>query len=389
MSENELFQLGAFEHNKSFQLNNINNLNNTNNLNLNINLNNNTIKRGKNIRFQNSYKNVSKSRNILDARRRSSYFTHYSGHPQRRVTEIETLDYSSSKEQVKRDDDFFKLKKCIEDSSLDTFIEILSNQETKWFLEYNDLDYYLFYHAIKFSRNEFIVEMQKLKYELNKNMLLMETYEEYIKKESTDKEKEKINLTLYEIKEPLEKENYKFLINKCYGIDPDFCIVEFYFLLMANLFDEAINLLEMSYAENIKLILNEKFIGDENNLLEQIFKEPDIAKSVICTSLKRGLDGIAYSIYKFSGILLDEDILECAVEGECSIFLADIWESSKNFYGLNNNYSVKIGFYKYLVIMLENQKYKMIIDAIKNWHEVYKEENMFELLSKYNESLAM
>ena len=389
MSENELFQLGAFEHNKSFQLNNINNLNNTNNLNLNINLNNNTIKRGKNIRFQNSYKNVSKSRNILDARRRSSYFTHYSGHPQRRVTEIETLDYSSSKEQVKRDDDFFKLKKCIEDSSLDTFIEILSNQETKWFLEYNDLDYYLFYHAIKFSRNEFIVEMQKLKYELNKNMLLMETYEEYIKKESTDKEKEKINLTLYEIKEPLEKENYKFLINKCYGIDPDFCIVEFYFLLMANLFDEAINLLEMSYAENIKLILNEKFIGDENNLLEQIFKEPDIAKSVICTSLKRGLDGIAYSIYKFSGILLDEDILECAVEGECSIFLADIWESSKNFYGLNNNYSVKIGFYKYLVIMLENQKYKMIIDAIKNWHEVYKEENIFELLSKYNESLAM
>ena len=134
MSENELFQLGAFEHNKSFQLNNINNLNNTNNLNLNINLNNNTIKRGKNIRFQNSYKNISKSRNILDARRRSSYFTHYSGHPQRRVTEIETLDYSSSKEQVKRDDDFFKLKKCIEDSSLDTFIEILSNQETKWFL---------------------------------------------------------------------------------------------------------------------------------------------------------------------------------------------------------------------------------------------------------------
>ena len=389
MSENELFQLGAFEHNKSFQLNNINNLNNTNNLNLNINLNNNTIKRGKNIRFQNSYKNISKSRNILDARRRSSYFTHYSGHPQRRVTEIETLDYSSSKEQVKRDDDFFKLKKCIEDSSLDTFIEILSNQETKWFLEYNDLDYYLFYHAIKFSRNEFIVEMQKLKYELNKNMLLMETYEEYIKKESTDKEKEKINLTLYEIKEPLEKENYKFLINKCYGIDPDFCIVEFYFLLMANLFDEAINLLEMSYAENIKLILNEKFIGDENNLLEQIFKEPDIAKSVICTSLKRGLDGIAYSIYKFSGIVLDEDILECAGEGECSIFLADIWESSKNFYGLNNNYSVKIGFYKYLVIMLENQKYKMIIDAIKNWHEVYKEENIFELLSKYNESLAM
>ena len=377
MSENEIFQVGAFEHNKSFQINN-------------QNLNNNTLKRVKNIRFQNSYKNVSKPRTNLDARRRSSYFTHYSGHPQRKITESETLEYSSSKEQVKHDDDFFKLKKCIEDSSLDTFIEILSNQETKWFLEYNDLDYYLFYHAIKFSRNEFITEMQKLKYELNKNLLLMETYEEYIKKSSNDREKEKINLTQYEIKEPLEKENYKFLITKCYGIDPDSCLVEFYFLLMSNLFDEAINLLEMSYAEKIKFILNEKFIGDENNLLEQIFKEPDIAKSVICTSLKRGLDGIAYSIYKFSGIVLDEDILECAVEGECSIFLADIWESSKNFYGLNNsNYSVKIGFYKYLVIMLEYQKYKMIIEAIKSWHEVYKEENIFELLSKYNESLAM
>ena len=145
----------------------------------------------------------------------------------------------------------------------------------------------------------------------------------------------------------------------------------------------------MSYAENIKLILNENFIAYDNNFLEQIFKEPDIAKSVICTSLKRGLDGIAYSVYKFSGTLLDEDILECAVEGECSIFLADIWESSKNFYGINNNYSVKIGFYKYLVIMLEYQKYKMIIEAIKSWHEVYKEENIFELLSKYNESLAM
>ena len=374
MSESEIFQVGAFEHNKSLQLNPINNS---------------TIKRGKNIRFQNSYKNIAKPRGVLDARRRSSYFTHYSGHPQRRITESETLEYSSSKEQVKHDDDFFKLKKCIEDSNLDTFIEILSNQETKWFLEYNDLDYYLFYHAIKFSKNEFITEMQKLKYELNKNLLLMETYEEYIKKSSNEKEREKINLTQYEIKDPLEKENYKFLITKCYGIDPDSCLVEFYFLLMANLFDEAINLLEMSYAENIKLILNEKFIGDENNLLEQIFKEPDIAKSVICTSLKRGLDGIAYSVYKFSGTLLDEDILECAVEGECSIFLADIWESSKNFYGINNNYSVKIGFYKYLVIMLEYQKYKMIIEAIKSWHEVYKEENIFELLSKYNESLAM
>ena len=374
MSESEFFQIGVSEHNKSFQINPNQNIN---------------TKRGKNIRFQNSYKNISKTRGLLDNRRRSSYFTHYSGHPQRKLAESETLEFSSTKDSIKRDNEFFKLKKCIEESSLDAFIEILSNQETKWFLEYNDLDYYIFYHAIKFSRNEFITEMQRLKYELNKNMLLMETYEEYIKKNNQVKEEEKINLTVYEIKDPLEKENYKFLITKCYGIDPDSCIVEFYFLLMANLFDEAISLLEMSYAEQIKHILNEKFIGDENNLLEQIFKEPDIAKSVICTSLKRGLDGIAYSIYKFSGIVLDEDILECAVKGECSIFLADIWESTKNFYGLNNNYSTRIGFYKYIVLMLENQKYKMIIEAIRNWHEAYKEENIFELLSQYNENLAM
>ena len=376
MSENELFQSTAFEHNKSFQLTNTNNSN---------------VKRGnKNIQFQNSYKNLPKTRGLLDARRRSSYFTHYSGHPQRKFTESETVDYSSTKDQYKRDDDFFKLKRCIEDSSLDTFIEILSNQETKWYLEYNDLDYYLFYHAIKFSRNEFITEMQKLNYELNKNLLLMETYEEYIKKQSNEKDKDKFNLTSYEIREPLEAENYKFLITKCYGIDPENCIVEFYFLLMSNLFEEAIMLLEMSYAEKIKFILNEKFIGDETNLLEQIFKETDIAKNVICTCLERGLDGIAYAIYKFSGITLDENILECAVVGECSIFLSDIWESSKNFYGLNNsNYSVKIGFYKYLIIMLEKKKYKMIIEALKTWHEVYKEENIFELLSTYNESLAM
>ena len=133
MKELEIFQTGDIEKNKSFQLN-------TNNPTNNINIAN-TLKLGKNLRFQNSYKNISKTRGLLDNRRRSSYFTHYSGHPQRRIAENETLEFSSTREPVKRDNEFFKLKKCIEDSSLDTFIEILSNQETKWFLEYNDLDY--------------------------------------------------------------------------------------------------------------------------------------------------------------------------------------------------------------------------------------------------------
>ena len=45
--------------------------------------------------------------------------------------------------------------------------------------------------------------------------------------------------------------------------------------------------------------------------------------------------------------------------------------------------------YKNLLIKLEKKKYKMIIEAIKTWHEAYKEENIFELLSTHNESLAM
>ena len=335
----------------------------------------------------NSYKNLTKFR-ILGENRRGSNFTHNSGR-HRKFSETDTLEYSSSKDQRNRDDDFIKLKKYIEDSSLDTFSEILSDQEVKWHLEHNGLDYDLFYHAVKFNRNEFIQEMQRLGYNLNKDLLLIETYEEYLKKSNKNKEKERITSFTYEFKEPLTPENYEFLITKCYGIEPETCMVEFYFLLMSNLFDAATTLLQMSYAENIKAILNEKFIGDENNLLEQLFKEPEIAKDVICASLMRGLDGIAYSIYKFSGIFLDENILECAVEGECTIFLTNVWESSKQFYGINNIMPVKISFYKYLTIMLERGKYKMASEAIKTWTDAYKEENIFELLINYNEGLAM
>ena len=338
-----------------------------------------------------SYKNLSKFRIIGEPNRRNSNFTHNSGNRHRKFSETETLDYSSSKDQKNRDDDLIKLKRCIEDSSLETFSEILSNQEIKWYLEHNVLDYDLFYHAIKFGRNEFIQEMQKLGYVLDTNLLLIESYEEYLKKNNSEseKEKEKFASFNYEIKEPLTPENYEFLITKCYGIEPETCMVEFYFLLMADLFEAATTLLEMPYAEDIKVILNEKFIGDENNFLEQLLKDPEIAKDVICASLTRGLDGIAYSIYKFSRIILDENIIECAVEGDCTIFLADIWEISKKFYGINDNYSMKIGFYKYLTIMLEKGKYKMASEAIKTWHEAYKEENIFELLIKHSEGLAM
>ena len=190
--------------------------------------------------------------------------------------------------------------------------------------------------------------MQKLGYVLNNNLLLIESYDDYLKRTTKEKDREKIYSLNYDLKEPLTAENYEFLITKCYGIDPETCIVEFYFLLMINLFEAATILLSMSYAEHIKIILNEKFIGDESNFLEQLFKEPDIAKDVVCTSLIRGLDGVAYSIFKFSGISLDENIIECAVEGECNNFLSNIWESSKKFYVINNIFSVKISFYKYI-----------------------------------------
>ena len=345
------------------------------------------LKIGKNPSSINSYKNLAKFRIIGENHRRGSNFTHNSGHRHRKFSETDTLDYSSSKDLKNRDDDLLKLKRYIEDSSLDTFAEILSDQEVKWYLEHNGLDYDLFYHAIKFNRNEFIQEMQKLGYILSPDLLLIETYEDYLRKSNSEKERSS-SLT-YEFKEPLTNENYDFLITKCYGIDPDTCMVEFYFLLMSSLFEAATTLLEMSYAEKIKVILNEKFIGDENNFLEQLFKEPEIAKDVICAALLRCLDGIAYSIYKFSGIILDENIIECAIEGDCTIFLAKIWESSKKFYGINNIFSVKISFYKYLIIMLDKGKYKMASEAIKTWPEAYKEENIFELLINHNEGLAM
>ena len=335
----------------------------------------------------NSNKNLAKFRMIGENYRRGSNLTHNSGHRHRKFSETDTIEYSSSKDIRTRDDELNKLKRYIEDSSLDSFTEILSDQEVKWYLEHNGLDYDLFYHAIKFNRNEFIQEMQKLGYILSPDLLLIETYEDYLRKSNSEKERSS-SLT-YEFKEPLTNENYDFLITKCYGIDPDTCMVEFYFLLMSSLFEAATTLLEMSYAEKIKVILNEKFIGDENNFLEQLFKEPEIAKDVICAALLRCLDGIAYSIYKFSGIILDENIIECAVEGDCTIFLAKIWESSKKFYGINNIFSVKISFYKYLIIMLDKGKYKMASEAIKTWPEAYKEENIFELLINHNEGLAM
>ena len=75
---------------------------------------------------------------------RGSNFTHNSGQRHRKFIETDTIEYSSSKDLKSRVDELNKLKRYIEDSSLDSFTEILSDQEVKWYLEHNGLDYDLF-----------------------------------------------------------------------------------------------------------------------------------------------------------------------------------------------------------------------------------------------------
>ena len=79
----------------------------------------------------------------------------------------ERIDISKVKERKLLDEDFKLLKQCIIDGSLETFRDIISNEDNKWYLENNDLDYELFVHAIMFRRMEFIKEMEILKYHLN------------------------------------------------------------------------------------------------------------------------------------------------------------------------------------------------------------------------------
>ena len=44
---------------------------------------------------------------------------------------------------------------------------------------------------------------------------------------------------------------------------------------------------------------------------------------------------------------------------------------------------------KYISVMLDESKFEMASEAIKNWFEAYKEENVFEILVNKNEELAM
>ena len=298
----------------------------------------------------------------------------------------ERIDISKVKERKLLDEDFKLLKQCIIDGSLETFREIISNEDNKWYLENNDLDYELFVHAIMFRRMEFIKEMEILKYHLNPNLLLIEVYVRYIKR----KYKETISFNPKERKRHLlSTENLKYLITNHIGINQSNCILEFYFLLMAFEYDPAVKLLSTPFAEKLRDRLNETFIGDENNLLEQLLYNNDIVKEAICSALERKLDGVAFEIYTFTGIFLDEKILRCAIKGDCSFFLEEVWESTRKFGNIKNFYAPKISFSKYISVMLDEGKFEMASEAIKNWFEAYKEENVFEILVNKNEELAM
>jgi hypothetical protein len=72
----------------------------------------------------------------------------------------------------------------------------------------------------------------------------------------------------------------------------DSCILEFYFLLLCNEFELACLLLKQPYAEDCRYELNQKFIGDESNLLKHIINNIEIVKTCIKISLVRRLDGI-------------------------------------------------------------------------------------------------
>jgi hypothetical protein len=76
-------------------------------------------------------------------------------------------------------------------------------------------------------------------------------------------------------------------------IDHKQCLLEFYFLILCGEYDLANKLIEQSYANVIKDILNQMFIGDEHNLLEHILMNTEIVKDAIECALRRQLDGVA------------------------------------------------------------------------------------------------
>jgi hypothetical protein len=121
-------------------------------------------------------------------------------------------------------------------------------------------------------------------------MLLIELYENnYLNTKNREKLKEEELSTYFCI------EDFVFLIQFENGklIDTEQCLLEFYFLILCKEYDLANCLLSQSYAHDIKEIINQMFIGDENNLLEHILMNSEIIKGAMKCALHRQLDGVA------------------------------------------------------------------------------------------------
>ncbi len=99
------------------------------------------------------------------------------------------LLFSKDKESLEQE---YKICcQCIVTGSLEKFKNFLSNEDNKYYLENNDLDYELFVHAIINNKREFITTMENLNYNLNTNLLLFELYIIYISRKYP---REKIDL---------------------------------------------------------------------------------------------------------------------------------------------------------------------------------------------------
>ena len=292
------------------------------------------------------------------------------------------LDNNYEINEDKQSDMYFELLvRYIRDDNYDKFVELISKQDVKWFLENSELDYEIFFYLVKYQRAKYIQLMEDLEYQPQKNFLLIELYVEY---NPNDDKKSFSN----DFKPRLNDEEYKFLINHGYGINTELCLVEFYFLLMANKKEYAELLLEKPYAQELRDYLDKNCEGYMQNFEELILKNQEISNYVICLSLKRRFDGIALEIFENSNCEMDDNILESAVKGDCSFFLGEVWNGIKK-----GNYENKNGknkkFSEYLEVMLKYGKISMASEAIRNWFETYKEDNIFEKLIAKNEELAM
>ena len=77
----------------------------------------------------------------------------------------------------------------------------------------------------------------------------------------------------------LNSENIKYLVTNNYGINPQTCILEFYFLLMAFEYEAAVKLLSMPYANLLRDKLNKSIGKYENNVsIETIKTETNVSR---------------------------------------------------------------------------------------------------------------